>query len=288
MAQLPGGGRATAVGVACLLAGTVLTACGSDTEPERKADASASSAGGDDGSAVRAAFDRTAEADTARMTLRTQTSAAGQSATADGKGVIDLSAGDSTMTISAGGQKIQQRVVDQVVYQKVPERQRAQVPGKKPWIKIDLKKAAAQQNGRQNGQGGSQISDPAESAGFAKGITDKGTRKVGTEKIDGVNTTHYRVTVDVDRLSTGAELKRQVGPTLPMDLWLDDKGRIRRQQVDMTIKAATGQTGSGDSPRKAKVRTRIEFSDFGTEVEAQAPPADETADLTEKLSETRR
>ncbi|MDX3225536.1 LppX_LprAFG lipoprotein [Streptomyces sp. ME19-01-6] len=283
MAQLPGAGRATAVGVACLLACTALTACGSDAEPGRKADGSASSSGGDDGAAVRTAFDRTAEADTARMTLRTQTSAAGQSATADGKGVIDLSAGDSTMTISAAGQKIEQRVVDQVVYQKVPERQRAQVPGKKPWVKIDLKKAAAQQNG----QGGSRISDPAESAGFAKGITDKDTRKVGTEKIDGVNTTHYRVTVDVDKLSTGAKLKRQVGPTLPMDVWLDDKGRIRRQQVDMTIKATTGQTDSADTPRKAKVHTRIEFSDFGTEVEAQAPPADETADLTDKLSQTR-
>ncbi|GAA2342525.1 hypothetical protein [Streptomyces cuspidosporus] len=280
MAQLPSGGRATAAGVACLLACTVLTACGSDDEPERKAGGTTSSGGGDEGSAVRAAFDKTAEADTARMTLRTETSAAGQSATAAGRGVIDLSDGESTMTLTAGGQKIEQRVVDQVIYQKVPERQRAQVPGKKPWVKIDLKKAAAQQNG----QGGNQINDPAESAAFAKGITDKDTRKLGTEKIGGVNTTHYRVTVDVDKLSTGEKLKRQVGPTLPMDLWLDDKGRIRRQQVDMTIKAPAGQSDSGDTPRKAKVRTRIEFSDFGTEVDAEAPPAGQTADLTDKAT----
>jgi hypothetical protein len=211
------------------------------------------------------------------MTLRTETSAAGKTAAAEGKGVIDLEDGDSAMTMSAGGQKVEQRVVDQVVYQKLPAEQRAQVPGDKPWIKIDLKKAAAEQNSGSSNQ----INDPAQSASYAKGITDRNTEKVGTATVDGAKTTRYRVTVDMDKLSNSAALKRQVGPTVPMDVWLDDEGRIRRQQITMNIKP-TDRSDKSAAPRKMTVRTLIEFSDFGTEVDPDAPPAGQTTDMTGK------
>ncbi|MGW0545897.1 hypothetical protein [Streptomyces altiplanensis] len=281
MFELRAGLKAGAIGVAGAVACTALVACGSDgPDAGGKTGKKGPGAQEEGTAAVRTAYDRTAEAETARMTLRTRTSAEGKTASVSGEGVIDLAGGDSEMTLTAEGQKIEQRVVDGTVYQKVPEAQQANVPGDKPWIKIDLKKAA-QRNG---GGGAAQVNDPAEAAGFAKGVTDKDVKKIGTEKAGGTNTTRYRVTIDVDKLAgpgdraKAEQLKKQLGPTLPMDVWLDDDGRIRRQQMDMNMKAPAGPGAGG--PQKVDVRTVIEYSDFGTELEVEPPAAGQTADMT--------
>ncbi|WP_039937622.1 hypothetical protein [Streptomyces himastatinicus] len=282
MTHLASGIRAGAIGAAGLLACGMLTACGSDGDSEGKGGKTSSAASGGAGgtSAVRTAYAKTAKEETARMTLRTETSAAGKTAAAEGEGVIDLEDGDSAMTISAGGQKVEQRVIDQVVYQKLPARQRAQIPGDKPWIKIDLKKAAAEQNSGSSNQ----INDPAQSASLGKGITDRNTEKVGTARVDGVKTTRYRVSVDIDKLAGGGALKRQAGSTVPMDIWLDDQGRIRRQQITMNLKPTDQADKTTAVPEKMTVRTLIEFSDFGTEVDPEVPSAGQTTDMTGKAA----
>jgi hypothetical protein len=153
-------------------------------------------------------------------------------------------------------------------------------PGGKPWVKIDLKKVAAQQ-----GVNNQRIGDPAQTAAYAKAITDKDVTEVGTEKIDGVNTTRYRVSVDVTKLPGGDQMREQLGPTLPMQVWLDDEGRLRRQQMDMTVKAAASASAkpdTGAAPQQLKMSTVMEFSDFGTEADAEAPPAGQVADMTDK------
>ncbi|GAA2458480.1 hypothetical protein [Streptomyces glaucus] len=280
-------GRSMRIGtlmVAGVLAGTVLAGCGDDTGRAGDSPAGKSPGAREQGTkAVRSAYDRTAEQDTARVTLRVQTSARGESATANGRGVVDLEDGDSVMTVTTQGQRIEQRVVDQVLYQKVPD---GQAPGGKPWIGIDLRKVAEQQ-----AAGDRSMSDPARSAAFAKAIDDRDVTKKGTARIGGVDTTHYRVAVDVAELPDGAALRRQVGPTLPMDVWLDDDGRIRRQQLDMAFEAPAGSgpsAGASSSPQRVKVRTLMEFTDFGTEVEAEAPPAKQVTDMTTKALEQGR
>ncbi|WP_033311728.1 hypothetical protein RFN58_01290 [Streptomyces iakyrus] len=285
MGRAGNGRRVCALGVAGALAGTVLVGCGDDGDSGDGAQGtSASSSAGarEQGTqAVRSAYDRTAEEDTAKVKLRVQTSAQGASQTANGQGVVDLDDGDSVMTLTVQGQRIEQRVVDQVLYQRMPK---GQAPGGKPWIKIDLGKVAAQQ-----GTGDQPMSDPAQSAAYAKAITDKDVTEKGTATVNGVETTHYRVSVDVAELPNGDTLRKQVGPTLPMDVWLDDEGRMRRQQIDMTVKApeATQRSSSDASsaPEKVTVRTVMDFTDFGTEVEADEPPAGQVTDMTGKALE---
>ncbi|MZF88522.1 hypothetical protein [Streptomyces sp. SID5643] len=285
MGRAGNGRRVCALGVAGALAGTVLVGCGDDGDSGDGAQGtSASSSAGarEQGTqAVRSAYDRTAEEDTAKVKLRVQTSAQGASQTADGQGAVDLDDGDSVMTLTVQGQQIEQRVVDQVLYQKMPK---GSTPGGKPWIKIDLRKVAAQQ-----GTGDRSMSDPAQSAAYAKAITDKDVTKKGTATVNGVETTHYRVSVDVAELPNGETLRKQVGPTLPMDVWLDDEGRMRRQQIDMTLKAPEAtQRSSADAssaPGKVTVRTVMDFTDFGTEVEAGEPPAGQVTDMTGKALE---
>ncbi|MFF7871252.1 hypothetical protein ACFZCT_33085 [Streptomyces qaidamensis] len=285
MGSAGNGRRVCVLGVAGALAGTVLVGCGDNGDSGDGAQGTSASSGAgarEQGTqAVRSAYDKTAEEDTARVKLRVRTSAQGASQTANGQGAVDLDDGDSVMTLTVQGQQIEQRVVDQVLYQKMPK---GQTPGGKPWIKIDLGKVAAQQ-----GTGDQSMSDPAQSAAYAKAITDKDVTKKGTATVNGVQTTHYRVSVDVAELPNGDTLRKQVGPTLPMDVWLDDEGRMRRQQMDMTVKAPEAtQRSSADAssaPEKVTVRTVMDFTDFGTEVEADEPPAGQVTDMTGKALE---
>ncbi|MEU5223596.1 hypothetical protein AB0G55_13175 [Streptomyces toyocaensis] len=278
------GTKAGTITMAAVMGSLVLTGCGGDGESEGKGDASPSAtvgrgSGQEQGTtAVRAAYDKTAEAESARMTVRMKMAAEGRTVTSDGEGVLDLAGGDSVMTVEAQGERLEQRVVDEVLYQKAPGQK---TPGGRPWIKIDLRKVAEQQ-----GVNNQQIGDPAQTAAYAKAITDKDVTEVGTEKVDGVNTTHYRVSVDVARLPGGDQMRKQLGPTLPMQVWLDDEGRLRRQQIDMTVKApasASAKPDGGAAPRQLEMTTVMEFSDFGTEVDAEAPRADQVTDMTDRV-----
>ncbi|MET9394526.1 hypothetical protein ABZY20_29685 [Streptomyces sp. NPDC006624] len=276
--------RVGALGVAGILAGTVLVGCGDGGSGDAAAGSSAKPGAGarEEGTrAVRSAYDRTAEEDTARVKLRVRTSAEGTSQTADGQGAIDLADGDSVMSLTVQGQRIEQRVVDQVLYQKLPE---GRAPGGKPWIRIDLGEVAKQQ-----GAGDGSMSDPAQSAAYAKAISDEDVTEKGTATVGGVRTIRYRVSLDVSELPNGDTLRQQVGPTLPMDVWLDDEGRMRRQQVEMTLKGtASPRQSSGtasSAPQQVTVRTVMEFTGFGTRVEADAPPAGQVTDMTGELLE---
>ncbi|MFF5255401.1 hypothetical protein ACFY4K_25630 [Streptomyces leeuwenhoekii] len=275
------GMKAVAIGVAAVMASVVLTGCGGDDEPaSEKAGASATGGAGaqEQGTTqVRSAYDKTTEAETAKVTINMKLSAQGETITTEGKGALDFEEGDSVMTVTADGKSIEQRVVEQVLYQKVPGQK---VQGGKTWMQIDLKKAAQSQ-----GLNGQQIGDPARSAAYAKAITDKDVTKIGEDKIDGVDTTHYKVSVDVARLPNGTQLRRQVGPTLPMHVWLDGDGRLRRQQLDMTVKAPASTSAKPDnsaSPQQIKMTMVMNYSDFGTEVEAEAPPTGQVADVTDE------
>jgi hypothetical protein len=261
--------KVAALSLAGAIASTGLVACGSD---------SGSAGAQQDGpAAVRGAYAKTTAAKGARMTLKTQSTASGQSLTANGDGVIDFVSGNSRTTMTSQGQKVQQRVISGVLYQQVPAEQRARTSGNKPWIKIDLKKIA-----EQSGQSASALTDPAQSASYLKAVSDKDVKKAGTAKIGGADTTRYKVNVDVAKLaaqggSDPAKLEQQLGKTLPVNVWLDSAGRIRREQIDMKVNSA-------GSAAAAKVSTVIEFSDFGANADVKAPAAKDTSDMTGKAT----
>lgn len=66
--------------------------------------------------------------------------------------------------------------------------------------------------------------------------------EIGPEDVDGVPTTHYRVVIDVKK---SLEALRSAAPsvpasadlpeTIPTDLWLDDRGRIIKTQVEQEV-----------------------------------------------------
>jgi len=267
--------------VLVLTAGVAACSGGDDsTEGKPKGRAKAASASpASESQVVRSAHRKTTAADTAKMTLATEATAAGKSVTVRGAGVMDLEDGDSSMTLTSAGQKIEQRVLDGVVYQKAPAEQRAQLkmPEGKTWMKIDP--------ARLNGAGG-QVNDPAEAFAYTKGVTNGDVTEVGAETIDGARTTHYRVKVDVRDLAGGDrakadQLRERLGTsTLPLEMWIDDEGRLRQQTIKLTLRP---EAGEGQKDQTVTSATTLRFSDFGTEADVEAPAAGDTVDVTKKL-----
>ncbi|WP_306949782.1 hypothetical protein [Streptomyces sp. B4I13] len=110
-------------------------------------------------------------------------------------------------------------------------------------------------------------------------------REVGREKVRGRDTTHYSGTVEVADLaeknshlgrSQLEELKKtleQAGVTTEtVDIWVDDRDLLAK-------KVEKGETTAGAYSQTAF------YSDYGTEVAAEAPPAGDTTDFRELVKQ---
>ena len=70
--------------------------------------------------------------------------------------------------------------------------------------------------------------------------------KVGTETLDGVETTHYTATLDPAKIPNGARLQKLTGASYqPVDVWIDSDDHVRRLHM------AYSMSGSRDVPVSA-------------------------------------
>ncbi|MFG2602796.1 hypothetical protein ACGFT2_04395 [Streptomyces sp. NPDC048514] len=275
----------SALAVLVLAAG--LTGCGSEDGTGKGGDAQARPSATPPARAVQDAYDRTVAAGTAKMAVTTKAVADGQTLTAHGSGVADLKNGTSRVTLTSQGATVEQRVVDGVVYQKPSGGQGGTVPGGKTWMKIDLARLT-----KKGSAGRSQVTDPAEPVRYLKGVGSAHVTRLGTQTLDGTPTTRYRVSVPVSALTSGdagqeRELRRQLGgSSLPVELWLDEQGRLRQESVRLTLHPLKGTT-PGQANAAVTSTTVLRLSDYGTGATVTAPPAGDTADVTDKMTRTR-
>jgi hypothetical protein len=242
-------------------------ACGSGSGTSSRLDSLSPAA------AVRGAADRAA-AGSSKLDLAIESKAQGQDVTFSGTGAFRYAGGSSaagTMMLTVGGQQLEERIVGGNLYLKVP--------GQAGFYKLPMKELTGTQL--------SESSDPASAAKVLAAIGDDVT-KVGTETVHGVRTTHYRGTVDVaasaaklsDSFAKAAIDKLEASGVrkLPVDVYLDDQGRLRRltEHVTVTVKGVQDD-----------VTTRIDLYDFGTKVDVQVPPADQVKDGAALLSALR-
>lgn len=142
-------------------------------------------------------------------------------------------------------------------------------PSLKPWVKIDLRHAARSgglDSFLQFGAGG----DPSTVLAYLKGVGK--LHDEGSEKVRGTPTTHYSGTIDVQKLKGGEALRRLTNQsTIPIDVWVDGDGYVRRERWKQT-------TNFGNA--KSHLDINLELFDFGTPVQAEAPPATDVTDLS--------
>lgn len=283
--------------VALAMSGVVLSGCGTSGGPGQPtaAPSTAAATGAEPapapGALVAASYGKMTEARTAKLDLsfRLTAGSVGDASGADirfgGSGVQDFVGKRAALTVEdPGGQRIEQRLIGTTMYIKVPEQAKGSPAlAGKTWLKTDLEKAA--QSAGIGSSGAGTGGDPSQMLQMLGSVSNEVT-EVAREDVRGVGTTHYRAVVDLTKASTqqgntpaeAARLKQLLGTsTMPVDVWVDGEGLARRMQFQMPVpKAAAGQSGMRD----AKMMATVEYSDFGTPVDVQEPPATQTADAS--------
>lgn len=234
---------------------------------------------------VVAAASRTTSAGSSKVSVDvTISSGQAQPQKVIGDGAVDFAAGRGQLELAIPGIGSPQDrttlvMAGDIFYIKLPPALASFSP--KPWVKFDLATL-----GKQTGIDIAQLrqlggNDPTAALQYLRGASGE-VKTVGEEDVRGTKTTHYSATIDLTKASASApasakaSLDNAIGllgaTTMPLDVWVDADGRVRRQKyvVDLS-KAKGGGTGS--------VTTILELYDFGTQVTVSPPPADQTATL---------
>jgi hypothetical protein len=143
----------------------------------------------------------------------------------------------------------------------------SQLPSGKTWMSIDLQKA-----GNKLGLNTDEFTqqDPTDLLGALRKAGS--LKKVGSETIDGVDTTHYSVTIDLAKAPNGAKLEKVANlKSLPVDVWVDGNNQVRRLTESYTA------TSSGQS---VATNMQIDLSNYGEQVHVPVPSANDTVDMT--------
>ncbi len=195
------------------------------------------------------------------FTFETVTDAAGQGQTMTGEARY----GDDGIEMKAsstGAQQMELILLGQAMYMKSPE-----LGTGDKWVKIDL-------------------SDPNSLFGMIGKATDpevmfkaleepKKLELVGAEDVDGVATNHYRITLDPTKYLAAMEFPAAMADMLPKELvtemWVDADDLPRKFAQTIEVPAVGGGQPTTSS-------TEGTYSDFGTDVEIEAPPAGEVTE----------
>jgi|1185.fasta_scaffold04600_2 hypothetical protein len=239
--------------------------------------------GGDGTSASADDIARAATKSTKKGSLEADFAISGQGLTGRGSGVFNTGktrSGQLQMTVTANGRDtpVDTIVSGDVFYMRSPAFARAVGQGKQ-WIKLDLGTIA--KRGANLGGLLDASPTPTNALAYLEGTTD--VKKVGSEKVGGVATTHYTVNADlrraVERASGTARssLQQVIAQTgirkLPLDVWLDQNGYIRKVKYDE------------HSGRRQAAHVAIELHDFGAPVPITPPPSDSVVDLLQRLQQ---
>jgi hypothetical protein len=134
------------------------------------------------------------------------------------------------------------------------------LPDGKSWIKIDYKLF------KEAGLGSLSDTQQGSLAQPLKALRAAGhTVKVGRATVAGVPTTKYHTTVDLEKQKLADEMGAK---RLPVDVWIDRKGRVRKMTFAL----------SPPDPTKAGKFSFV-LQGFGPTVTVKAPPSDQTVDI---------
>lgn len=159
-----------------------------------------------------------------------------------------------------------------------------ELPPGKTWVKGSAEDLSSTAAGGQLGQLGSFAgTDPRDVFGFLKAISGS-IDAVGSEKIRGVETSHYSATIDTAKLGqlVPADQRQSLGgfdqaveqaglDELPVDIWIDSEQRVRKLSVDLDAKLP-----GSDASLEASLD--LELFDYGAQLELELPPADQVVD----------
>jgi hypothetical protein len=237
---------------------------------------------------VAAAADATTKTGSQKIALTGTIQAAGQTVSLRGSGAFDSDAkrGQIGLDLQVPGSAqtihIDEIVDGSVFYVKPPPSASDSLPPGKQWLKVDLQSA-----GKQLGVNVQQLSqlnqgDPSQLLQYLRASSGK-VKKVGEESVRGTDTTHYRATIDLRKVPNQvpreqrAEVRHAIDRliqltgtrTYPMDVWVDGDDLVRRIRFAFDLKQL-----------QSRLDMTLDLYDFGTDVDAEPPPADQVVDAS--------
>jgi hypothetical protein len=247
---------------------------------------------------VAAAATRSSDAPGYRERMTMSIVGGGMSVTATGVGSFDppAHAGEFTMAmrfpntpqlVQALGSdtlRLTELLDGTTIYMKLPAALMGQLSTLgKSWLSLDLSKLA-------NVPGASSLlnnpsSDPSEMLEYLRAASDSVIAE-GRQRIDGVQTTKYRATVDLSRVADSlpsadqpaaqqaiSALEREGAPSAyPVNVWVDAHKLVRRFQMelDMTSASAGG----------VEMMIQADLSHYGPQPAPAIPPSSDVAPLS--------
>jgi hypothetical protein len=157
------------------------------------------------------------------------------------------------MTVQSLGGDVEIRMVDGTFYMK-------SATFGDQWVSVSLDDPNSPL-----GNLGSQLDPTAQFAAFADAVT--AATNDGPEDVDGESLDHYTATIDTEKLvqQLPESVAGQSGlpDTLQQEWWFDDEGLIRKFSSDFGVAG----------------RIELSMSDWGSEVDIEAPPSDQVTTM---------
>lgn len=232
--------------------------------------------------AVLAAYGTTVSAGTAQGSLVVTM---GNTTVVDATGIGDLTTGDAdvNLTLPAPLGRVEVRSLGGSAYVQIPSGFAA-FAGGKPWVKVD--RASLQQlAGRNLGSLDTGFDFNAVLA-WLNGVGQ--VSKATPGKSHGDTTADYHAVIDLSKAAAQApgaqqgrlgQLAQAAGQSIPVDISIDQAGRLRRLQATFDLSRLHLPTGM-TLPAQAHgvVTATLELWGFGTHLSVTAPAADQVTD----------
>ena len=236
--------------------------------------------GSGSGDAVARAAAKTAHVGSVKADIAISSS----SVNGTGSGVFDndkRGTGKLTLAVRSQGQSVtvDTIVLGSVLYMRSDVFRAAGLPAGKEWVRLDLAKLARQQG---VDLGSLMSSNPSPSGGLAYLRGSGGeVEKVGKEKVQGVETTHYKTTINLERAAERAtgrareSIRRVIRVSgvkrIPVEAWIDRDGYVRKMVY------------TEHSGRRQSSKITMVLHDFGPHVSIASPPASTVIDFQDLL-----
>lgn len=222
--------------------------------------------------AVQLAASTSEKAKSANFTMDMDMSVGGQSLPVTAKGKVDGENNAVEMTMSMevpgqGGMNLKQIMIDNTMYM-------SGIPGMgKGWVKLSLDELDAVGGGATGGASSLGSGDPTDQLKMLSQVSDD-VKEAGTETINGVETTKYTGSIDLEKAAaasgtSAADLKKlqtqykEMGlQKIPFSLYVDDENLPARMQMSFDGKVEN---------QPMKMDMKMDFTKWGEPVKVTAP-----------------
>jgi hypothetical protein len=247
--------------IMCLGVAVSVAACGGSSS------GSSSGSGPSSSEALTRAADASSAASGFKMAMTLHETVDGKNVAVQAHGSVSPGSKTGAMTMrmdtGAGGAlgnlSLKMVLAKDTIYMKLPSELTSEIPGGKPWVSINLAKAAKLDGISGLGtliNSSSSFSNPGQYLDYLRATSAGSVKNLGQATVNGVQTTHYRADVDfaklpnavpkadrpaVRKLITQLDKRAKTGD-IPLNAWIDGSHMIRRLQLTYTVKLSTGQS----------------------------------------------